>query len=302
MKICTVVVTYNRLELLKDAINALQVQSMDHDILIVNNGSTDGTTEYLNSCNNISVINQDNVGGAGGFYSGIKYACEHGYDYAWVMDDDVLPDKDALKLLVEKRYFLETMEDKVGFVCSYVVNADGKPVNVPTVDLLGDCVTNYPTWHKYLSKGIARVQFATFVSVLIPCKIVEEIGLPYKEFFIWGDDSEYTNRISSKYPSFLISESIVTHLRAGNGAALSIYSMNSPQRIKMYSYLIRNRHFLNRKVLKLNRIRRAYIYCTEIATALKLLIRGDISRAKAMIIGCVNGLCFNPQINFPSKQ
>jgi GT2 family glycosyltransferase len=302
MKICTVVVTYNRLDLLKDAISALKVQSLNHDILIINNGSTDGTTEYLNSCKNISVINQDNVGGAGGFYTGIKYACEHGYDYAWVMDDDVLPDKDALRSLVEKRSFLEAVEDEVGYVCSYVVNAEGKPVNVPTVDCRGDSVTNYSTWHKYLSRGIARVQISTFVSVLIPCKIVKEIGLPYKEFFIWGDDTEYTNRISSKYPSFLISESLVTHLRAGNGAALSIYSMNSPQRIKMYSYYVRNHHFLNREVFKQNRLRRIYSYCIEFATAFKLLIRGDLSRAKAMTKGCVNGLFFNPHINYPSKQ
>ena len=43
MKICTVVVTYNRYELLKECLDSLLNQTYKTDILIVNNASTDGT-------------------------------------------------------------------------------------------------------------------------------------------------------------------------------------------------------------------------------------------------------------------
>ena len=47
MNIIAVVVTYNRMELLKRNIRCLQQNKPISSIVIVNNGSTDGTTEWL---------------------------------------------------------------------------------------------------------------------------------------------------------------------------------------------------------------------------------------------------------------
>ena len=71
-KVCAVVVTYNRLNLLKKTIDALKAQSyVPLDILVVNNGSTDDTLLWLNTVDSIQIITQENSGGAGGFYTGI---------------------------------------------------------------------------------------------------------------------------------------------------------------------------------------------------------------------------------------
>ena len=74
MNIIAVVVTYNRMELLKRNIRCLQQNKPISSIVIVNNGSTDGTTEWLAAQEGLTIINQTNVGGAGGFYTGIQYA------------------------------------------------------------------------------------------------------------------------------------------------------------------------------------------------------------------------------------
>ena len=73
MNIIAVVVTYNRMELLKRNIRCLQQNKPISSIVIVNNGSTDGTTEWLAAQEGLTIINQTNVGGAGGFYTGIQY-------------------------------------------------------------------------------------------------------------------------------------------------------------------------------------------------------------------------------------
>lgn len=65
MNIIAVVVTYNRMELLKRNIRCLQQNKPISSIVIVNNGSTDGTTEWLAAQEGLTVINQTNVGGAG---------------------------------------------------------------------------------------------------------------------------------------------------------------------------------------------------------------------------------------------
>lgn len=62
-KIIACVVTYNRLELLKQVIDGLRNQTRKIDeIVVINNGSTDGTGEWLQDQNDITTINQDNLG------------------------------------------------------------------------------------------------------------------------------------------------------------------------------------------------------------------------------------------------
>lgn len=67
MNIIAVVVTYNRIELLKRTVRCLQQNKPVSSIVVVNNGSTDATAEWLKTQSGLTVINQANVGGSGGF-------------------------------------------------------------------------------------------------------------------------------------------------------------------------------------------------------------------------------------------
>ncbi len=54
--------------------------------------------------------------------------------------------------------------------------------------------------------------WATFVSFLVNRKAVEKCGLPYKEFFIWNDDIEYSKRLIKYYaPGYFVGKSKVVH-------------------------------------------------------------------------------------------
>ncbi|MBK6915081.1 MAG: glycosyltransferase [Ignavibacteriales bacterium] len=108
MKITAVVVTYNRLELLKQCIESIRNQTQKLDkIIVVNNDSIDGTFEWLNSQEDITHINQKNLGGAGGFYTGIKTAYNNGFDWIWCMDDDGLPEINALENLLGSHHIAQ---------------------------------------------------------------------------------------------------------------------------------------------------------------------------------------------------
>ena len=70
-KTAVVVVTRNRLELLKTCVAALRGQTRQPDeIIVVDNDSNDGTAEWLAAQKNLTVVRQQNTGGAGGFYEG----------------------------------------------------------------------------------------------------------------------------------------------------------------------------------------------------------------------------------------
>ena len=112
-----VVTTYNRLALLKENVESLLNQSFSKlDIIIVNNNSNDGTEEYVLSLNNdrIKYYNTGaNLGGAGGFAFGVKKALQLGYDYAWLMDDDTIPDNTALEYLMDVTRFVDVHFDRI---------------------------------------------------------------------------------------------------------------------------------------------------------------------------------------------
>lgn len=126
--IVAVVVTYNRVEQLKACIEAIKAQDrVSCDILVVNNGSTDGTADYLDGLVGPGfrwVDVGENTGSAGGFFHGVKEAYEAGYSRIWVMDDDVVPDPTALKRLSDADTFLE---GKWGFLSSLARWKDGSP-------------------------------------------------------------------------------------------------------------------------------------------------------------------------------
>lgn len=243
MKIAAVVVTYNRIKLLTECIDAILAQTRSVDTLIViDNASTDGTKELFShgSVYDIPVVDyqrmDSNLGGAGGFYEGIKYAYSTDADWVWIMDDDTIPTKTALQELCNA---LAAIDGKTSFLASSVFGIHEEPMNVPGLDGR-PCDNGYPDWYRYLGKGIVKIDCATFVSLLINKYAISKVGFPYQKFFIWGDDSEYTLRMTHHYgPAYMCGMSEVIHKRTV-AKSINILNVEDPQRIAQYHYYYRN--------------------------------------------------------------
>lgn len=287
--VATIVVTFNRLRLLQEEVEALRNQSFgDHQIIVVNNGSTDDTLEWLNEQEDVITITQENLGGAGGFYTGMKYAVEHNYKYCWIMDDDVICSPDALEQLFKSFH----AKKNIGFVCSNVFGVDGRPMNVPTV-AQKEMDNGYPDFMDMIDKSMIRVSCATFVSVFLPTAVISAVGLPYKEYFIWGDDTEYTERISAEYPCYVSGLSKVVHKRSLQ-KGLDFLQETNPVRLNFYFYKIRNSgHRLKLKGMSLKRF-----YYDNIKLIVNLSFKrkwkhvGIVTKALIAVKG------FNPKVIF----
>ena len=293
MKITAVVVTYNRLEKLKKVIESIRSQTASlFQILVVNNGSTDGTRKWLESQNDVYLVNQGNLGGAGGFNAGMKQAVLNNTDYVWVMDDDVYPEESALSELVNKL----DGRPELGFACSSVVDPEGNCVNTPYI-LNHQNVSNYKYWQKNLAEGVVYLEGCTFVSVLFPTDIITKVGLPIKDYFIWGDDTEYTYRIALEYkfPGIIVGNSRVIHDRSFSSAP-SIVTEKDISRINMHFYMIRNKIHIMKLYYKGNWLKTCIILF--VVDALKILMRADmkVRRLKVLFKGLLYGLIFNPKI------
>lgn len=292
-RIATVVVTFNRLQLLQEEIETLRSQTFaaNQQIVVINNGSTDNTAEWLAEQKDLVIITQENSGGAGGFFTGLKYAAEKGYDYCWLMDDDVECDKFAL----EELFNAYQIKEKLGFVCSSVVGIDGTPMNVPIIDT-SSRTNGYPDTLEFLDKQMVKVASATFVSVFLSTNIIREVGLPLREYFIWGDDTEYTYRISAKHPCYVCGKSKVVHKRSLQ-QGLSFETETNPARVKMYFYYLRNQNYKHYQ--SLNWFRKQIFKIKWIRLSDYYKKKGQLEKAE-VVLDVLNALpSFTPSIHFP---
>lgn len=290
-KTAAVVVTYNRIELLKECIAHLQAQTAAADILVIDNASTDGTGELFSAAQEgILYFNTGaNLGGAGGFNYGMRKACELGYEYVWVMDDDTLPEPAALEKLLEAD---EKLDGNYGWLSSLVLWKDGTECKMNRQKIK-------PKEFEYLhlmQYGIISAEQASFVSLLIRSETIKKLGLPIKDFFIWGDDIEFTRRLSvrNSLPCFLVGTSVVTHAMANNNG--SNIATDIPERIDRYRFAFRNEAFLYRK----EGLKGIIYYLAKCGkNFLMVLLKKNAKKAKrirVLLSSMLNGLFFNPKI------
>lgn len=185
--VAAVVVTYNRLNELKECITSIQNQTRRPDeIIVIDNSSSDGTSEWLLSQKDLTVITQTNSGSAGGQYTGVKLAFERGFDWIWCLDADVIPLDSCLEnLLTYSNY------QSIGFLTSVIVNNFGNlsQINIPYLYNVNDTLNSI-----LLNKPISIIT-ASFGCTLFSRQAVQKAGYPNPEFFLWGDDVEYSIRI-----------------------------------------------------------------------------------------------------------
>lgn len=293
LRIAAAVVTYNRKELLAECVGALLEQTYPVDILIIDNASTDGTRQELEELicqGKVQYINTGaNLGGAGGFHVAVKEAVSRKYDYIWLMDDDTIPEKDALSALVQA---LRDTKGNFGFLSSKAVWKDGNVCRMNEQKFLDSEVIN--------GKKFTKCRQATFVSLFLPSRVVLQIGLPIKEFFIWGDDVEYTRRISEKYVCYYVPESVVLHKTANNEG--SNIATDDVSRMDRYRYAYRNEVYIARKE---NLSRKLYQISKIAFHIVRVILKSHGYRWKKIkiIVGAsVEGLKFRPSVEYIERN
>ena len=298
-----VVVTCNRISLLKECVEALlcQTYKLKH-IVIINNNSSDGTSDWLDTLQSnplFYIVNlKENIGGAGGFSLGVKDSTLLGCDYSWLMDDDTIPTPTALEnlLTVTNQY------DNIGFLGSHVNWTDGKTHQMNKCGIVKNKEGN-DCQHIIGDYTVYEAQHASFVSVLVSSIAVYKVGLPIKEFFIWCDDIEYSQRIyNSGFQCFYVPSSIVVHKSQTN-----YFPSVDKAPVSMawrFFYQARNTSFLKRKktyflpLLYLSILNKYRLYMRDLKK------RKDGHRKEfrdSVRRGCIAGLSFNPQIEYVEK-
>ena len=276
--LCTVIVTYgNRAHLVKKVVERL-IEEDVKKIFIVDNGSVENSRNELIKLKNIykkrieliSLI--ENTGSAGGFKKGLEaFLKSSDCEYTLLLDDDNLPEKDFLKKLANIDIDFDKKKDALwiyrtdrDFFIDYIKN--NKPDGM-LPDKNGFCGMHIGTILqksiKLIRKKLKRkkelknIKIGNLYAVpyggtILHKNLLEKIGFPNEEFFIYVDDYEWSYRITKNngriYGIFSIKIEDIDkswHVKSKNKSFF--YKIMNTDELKRTYYTIRNRVYFEKR-------------------------------------------------------
>ena len=198
ISVAVLIVTYNRLSLLEECIDAIDAQTYKPmQLCIVDNASTDGTGAYLAGLleedrdYTISVITTEkNLGGAGGYEVGVgELLTRHDYDFLLFMDDDAILERDFLEKMVAR-----ARRDRMTKLFAGAVKCDGIVDTNHRRSIRSRLIFSERWMPEESYESDFRCELASFCGLMIEREILEGAGVPRGDYYIWYDDSEYCLR------------------------------------------------------------------------------------------------------------
>jgi GT2 family glycosyltransferase len=220
----------------------------------------------------------------------MKKAVESGYKYVWVMDDDTFCQPDTLE-----QFFIadKKLNGDYGWLSSKALWTDG---NICETNRQRNLDRNPIT---YFGDELIQARTATFVSMFFKASVINELGLPIKDFFIWGDDTEYSLRLQRKYPGFVVTGSVVVHAMSVNTTS---YATLPPERIPRWFYSIRNEFYIARNYGVRSFVGYYWRYFKHFIQILFFSPSHRLLRIWTLLRGMCAGLFFFPKIEYPETN
>jgi rhamnopyranosyl-N-acetylglucosaminyl-diphospho-decaprenol beta-1,3/1,4-galactofuranosyltransferase len=209
VSVASLTTAYNAAHLLPRQLDALLAQSRAlQEIVVVDNGSTDGTSDLLASLYpQVKVLKMlANAGAAGAWAAGLEYAAlQRRHDWVWAFDDDSVPDTDALDRMLATAKLLppstpgegangDGLEDRLGMLAMLPVHAGSRECYPP---LLWQEGFRRPTSEE-MRQPVWFADLAIASGLMVRRKLVEHIGLPRADFFMDFFDFEYCLRARAR--------------------------------------------------------------------------------------------------------
>ncbi|MFA6431255.1 MAG: glycosyltransferase family 2 protein [Candidatus Margulisiibacteriota bacterium] len=196
----------------------------NYQVIVVDNGSTDGSVEKIrnwaekNALSQLKIIElKKNLGYGAGNNFGLRYALENGFAYAWLLNNDIIVDREALIELVKR-----IQEKPSAGICGSTILHYDQPNKTCSIG---------GTYDKWIAQGggveqdklfdIKRIEryqkmerkikYIQGASVLVSRKFLMDVGLISEEYFLFFEEIDWITRAKGRYSLAYAPKSIVYH-------------------------------------------------------------------------------------------
>lgn len=281
--VCAIILAYgSRKDQLKKVLAELIEQKVGH-VIVVANAVIKNTLQMLYELSKIHegkieiLISNENIGSAGGYNLGLNEAYKKSHDFLWLLDDDNLPQKDALTELLKSfsihnhsikpdKLILQSLRESLPEMKEIVRRGCSPALPIPA-SFIGFHVMK--VWDMFFSKlssdkdkscslsnnknETIRLHSAPYGGLFFHKDVLKTLGFPNPLFFLYADDFAYTLNFTSQGGSILLvpNSRIIDLEPVWNATGSSIYNIYRRLKIltpeKVY-YEVRNRIFIGRRI------------------------------------------------------
>jgi GT2 family glycosyltransferase len=196
-QVAIVVLNWNRK---KDTLCCLEsltkIDYPRYEVIVVDNGSTDGSVEALREAfpDPLLIQTGSNLGYAGGNNIGIERAFERGADYVLVLNNDTMLDSFAVRSAVD---VAQTIGDKAGVIGFATYDYD-HPEALNDLGLAykgkGRFRFHLPTQEELENNNFLPIESAHGCAMLLTRLMLEKVGLLHEEFFLMDEEIDLCAR------------------------------------------------------------------------------------------------------------
>lgn len=217
-----IIVNYNTKRLLQDCLESVfkNSQGLKIEVIVVDNGSADGSVEYLKKQKNVRLVeNKKNFGFAKANNQGIKIAVGK---YIFLLNSDTIIESKALSKLVK---FAEKGKS-IGGVAPRLLNSDGSiQASCFRFPSLRGAVEEFwfgkrGSFSKYFPETSQPVAVDAVVgaALLLPRETISKIGFLDERYFMYFEDFDYCQRIKKAgLKLYYLPGAVITHLHGASG-------------------------------------------------------------------------------------
>lgn len=222
-RVLVIVVTYNAMHWVGRCLDSVMSSSLKVDLFIVDNGSTDGTGDYISTHypEAILFLSPTNLKFGKGNNVGLEYALKNGYDYVYLLNQDAWVKPDTISILLK----VHSTNQKYGILSPLHMASDEKNFEFIFNRLIASKFSE-----GYIKKDVIPVGFVQAAHMLISRECLEKVGGFSPSFPHYGEDDNYCQRVL--YHGYKIG--IVPSAKAVHDAANKPLTTNVQKRYRHY--------------------------------------------------------------------
>lgn len=256
MKISVIVLNYKGAQNTIDCVNSIKdsvIEGYELEVIVVENGSNDGSREKLKNLKNIKLlISKSNLGYTGGNNLGIKEAIKNNADFILIINNDTIIDKDAISHFVRASNKAQIVSPKIYFAHGFEFHKDRYKKNElgKVIWYVGGKID----WENIIGSHVGvdevdrgqydtqrEIDFATGACLFIKKEVFEKIGLFNEKYFLYLEDMDFSVRAKNAGIIIIFEpRAVVWHKNAqsagGSGSKLQDYYISRNRLLFAFKY------------------------------------------------------------------